>query len=104
MASEKYQARWVDNGTTQEGFRLPEEIFDHALDGMRGFILSVTQDPRKERVLNLYVYCCIESERKSARGFYGSVEWVNIRNAIKNFLLELTSFDLNEWERQETAD
>jgi hypothetical protein len=32
---------------------------------------------------------------------YGSSEWVNIRTAVKNFLVHVVKFDVEAWEKRE---
>jgi hypothetical protein len=104
MASENYQKRWVENSSVGEGYCIPEEILDQAIGGLRQVILSPVHVKIRERVLNLYVYCCIELDHEKNIDVYNTIAWVNIRTAIKNFLEELTTFNLAEWEHREVAD
>ena len=102
MASEALHRAFIDNGTKGE-YLLPEELFDRLLDTLRRLILH-SDDPLKERLLNLYVFCIKESDKVQNENFYGSKEWVNIRTAARNFLLQLAKFDLEAWEKRELAD
>lgn len=99
MASNRIQIEFIENGT-KETYLLPDEIFDDLMGTLRRLILF-SEDPLKERILELYVYCLMESEKSQESCFYGSSEWNNIRIAVKNFLVHLTNFDLSKWEKQE---
>ena len=63
-----------------------------------------SDDPLKGRILNLYMYCDIESEKVNNENLYGSNEWVNMRTAVRNFLVQLVKFDLEKWESRELSD
>lgn len=102
MASEALHRAFIDSGT-KEQYLLPEELFDNLLNTLRQLVLH-SDDPLKERLLNLYVYCIKESDKVENGNFYGSTEWVNIRTAVRNFLLQLVKFDLEAWEKQALTD
>jgi hypothetical protein len=99
MASQAYQEAYIDHGT-KEAYALPEEILDMLLGELRRCILY-TDDPLKERILDLYLYCEKEADKCPAGDCYGSQQWENIRTAVKNFLLHLAEFDLAVWEKKE---
>jgi hypothetical protein len=102
MASEALQRAFIDNGTKDQ-YLLPEELFDSMLHTLRQLVL-LSDDPLKERLLGLYVYCIKESDKVKNKNFYGSTEWVNIRTAVSNFLLHIVKFDLEAWEKRELID
>jgi hypothetical protein len=102
MASEALHRAFIDNGTKDQ-YLLPEELFDSLLGTLRRLVLH-SDDPLKERLLNLYVYCIKESDKVDAGTFYGSTEWANIRTAVRNLLLQLVKFDLEAWEKRELTD
>ena len=99
MASQKYQETYIDHGT-KESYALPEEVLDMFIGELRRCIIY-TNDPLKERILNLYVYCEKEIDKCTAEYCYGSQQWENIRTAVENFLVHLTDFDLAAWEKLE---
>jgi hypothetical protein len=99
MASEALHRAFIDNGTKDQ-YLLPEELFDSLLHTLRQLVLH-SDDPLKERLLSLYVYCIKESDKVKNENFYGSSEWVNIRTAVKSFLLHIVEFDLEAWEKRE---
>lgn len=99
MASQSLQEAFIDNGTKDE-YLLPDELLDHLLDTLRSLILH-SDDPRKDRLLNLYVYCMQKSDRACNGNFYCSPEWRDIRTAVRNFLIHLTDFDLEAWEQKQ---
>jgi hypothetical protein len=102
MASEVLHRAFIDNGTKDQ-YLLPDEIFDSLLNTLRRLVLD-SDDPLKDRMLNLYVYCIKESDKVASGNFYGSPEWINVRTAMRNFLLHLAKFDLEAWEKRELAD
>ena len=99
MASQAYQEAFIDRGT-KEAYVLPEELLDMLIGELRRCILY-TDDPLKERILDLYLYCEKEAGKRPEGDCYGSQQWENIRTAVKNFLLHLTEFDLAAWEKME---
>ena len=62
MASQAYQEAYIDRGT-KEAYILPEELLDMLIGELRRCILY-TDDPLKERILNLYIYCNISIIRE----------------------------------------
>ncbi len=104
MASKAFQERWIDKGSTVDGYVVPEEILNDAFAGMKKIILENSDDPLKERVLNLYVYSLNESEKCAGDQIYESKSWKNIREATRGFLEHLTNFDLAAWEKSDSAD
>jgi len=98
MASQALQETFIDNAT-KDCHILPEEVYDDFMGSLRSLILR-SDDPLKDRLLDLYVYCKQEADKASKDSIYGSPQWVNIRTAVKNFLLYLTEFDLEAWEKR----
>jgi hypothetical protein len=100
MASHALQGRFITNG--DDRYLLPEEMIDGFIDALRRLILH-SNDPLKERVLNLYVYSEVEMSKVSG-ALWGTPHWENIRTATKNFLITLVGFDLSAWERQALSE
>jgi hypothetical protein len=99
MASEALHKAFIESGT-KDKYLLPEELLNDLLSTLRRLVLY-SDDPLKDRLLDLYVYCIRESDRVGDQSLYGSPAWINIRTAVKNFLIHLTDFDLETWEREE---
>ncbi len=102
MASQALHQVFCEKGT-KEQYLLPEELFNDLLSTLRWLVLY-SDDPLKDRLLDLYVYCIQESGRVDDNNFYGSPEWVNIRTAVRNFLAHLTKFDFDAWEQRALKD
>ena len=102
MASKSLHEAFIGRAT-KDRYLLPEELFEDFLSSIRRLILH-SDDPLKERYLNLYVYSIQEFAKAPEDAFYGSQQWENIRTAAQNFLAHLTAFDLAEWERRELKD
>jgi hypothetical protein len=102
MASKSLHEAFIERAT-KDRYLLPDEVFEDFLSSVRRLILH-SDDPLKERYLNLYVYSIQESDKAPKDAFYGSPQWDNIRTAVQNFLAHLTVFDLGEWERKELPD
>lgn len=99
MASQPLHEAFVDNAT-KDNYLLPEELCDILLNSLRSMVLR-TDDPLKDRLLDLYVYCLGQVEKTAGFTLYGSSQWINIRTAVKNFLLHVARFDLEAWEKTE---
>jgi hypothetical protein len=96
IASVAFQHAYIDNGTKDRYVR-HDEILDNFLDMLREVILK-SDYSKKERILDLYVYCLHEVKSMPDNG-YKSEQWNNIVMAAKNHLVYLTEFKLGEWEK-----
>ena len=96
IASAAFQNTYIDHGTKDKYVR-HDEILDNFLDMLRSIILK-SDYSKKDRILDLYVYCTHEVESMPDNG-YKSEQWKNIMAAAKNHLEYLTDFQLSEWEK-----
>lgn len=96
LASTQFQEKYIDKGTENE-YIIPDELVDMSFEVMKRNILKST-DPSRDRLLNLYVYCEKQLDKIAVQD-YKSEPWLNIRSAVRNYLIQIEKFDIEKWEK-----
>ena len=97
VASAAFQNTYIDHGTKDRYVR-HDEILDNFLAMLRDIILK-SDYSKRDRILDLYVYCMHEVKYMPDNG-YKSEQWNNIMAAARNHLEYLTEFQLSDWEKR----